>query len=386
MSESEMRAVRRSFVLDAAIAVLGAAGAILSFLAEEPHWTAIRYYTLDSNLLLLAACSVQAVFEAGILAGKRLFVPSWARLFKYVAVCLTSVTFLVVLLILMPMLGGLRVFPQAFLMHSALFHHFLCPVLGFASYVFADRAGFPDKRVTWLALAPTLLYAVVTTAMNYARLLHGPYPFLYVYEQPLWMTVLWFLLIPGFAWVLAWAVWKLALRRSKPRAAEPDALPEAKAWTEDGFLKDQDALSGYTYRTIPANNNSCGPVAAFDLRRFAGDAPDFSEVLAEMDGLHLLRIPGPTLMYVMRRYFTKYLPGWHEARGRDAAVAAAEGSRMGVFRYHEQKIPHFVAYFRSGQGCRFFNVCADEEDVTMSIRDFAERHMRGGSVRLIYWN
>ena len=163
-------------------------------------------------------------------------------------------------------------------------------------------------------------------------------------------------------------------------------LDEAGGWTADGYIKDQDCLFRYTYRTIPASGNGCGPVAAFDLRHFAGHDVQFSDVLAEMDGTHLLRVPGPTFLYVMRKYLRKYLPGWREVHGRDACLAAAEKSRMGVFRYHEQKVPHFVAYYRVGDGAfRFFNVCDGAEDAVFAMADFGAEHFIGGSVKLIYW-
>lgn len=385
LNDKQLRAVRVGFLLDAAIALLGAIGAVLSVLVSDPYVAALQYYTLDSNLLLLAACAAQAYFEARILLGKRSFVPSWMRLGKYVAVSVTTVTFFVVLLVLMPMMGGLAVLPQAFFQHSALYHHFLCPVLGFVSFVFVDHPSLPDRRVTLYALAPTLLYAAVSILLNIARVLHGPYPFLYVYEQSAWMSALWCFVICGFAWVLAWLVWKIAQRRAEPREAEPDAPAEAAAWTADGYLKDQDALSAYTYRAIPACHNGCGPVAAFNLRRYAGQDAAFEEVLAEMDGMHLLRVPGPTHMRVMRGYCGKYLPGLREVRGRDAAVAAAEASRMGIFRYLEESVPHFVSYCRSDGGYRFFNVSNGSEDVTLTIAAFAAEHLRGGDVRLLYW-
>ncbi len=372
-----------AFILDVAIVVLGAVGTVLSWRSDG--WGLFRYYTLDSNLLLLLISAVQAGYEARILLKKGLFVPSWVRVLKYAAVCVTTVTFFVVLLILVPMAGGLGALPTAFLSGSMLYHHLLCPVLGFVSLVFVDRPLLPDRRVTLWALAPTLLYAAVTIVLNYARLLHGPYPFLYVYEQPAYMSAVWCAAICGSAWVLAFLVWKLTLRFAAPRELAAAALPESAAWTADGYLRNQDALSAYTYRAIPASNNGCGPVAAFNLRRHAGHGVTFPEVLREMDDLHLLRVPGPTFLRVMRRYFTKHLPGWHETRGREAALAAAEKSAMGVFRYHEQSIPHFVAYYRADGGFRFFNVCDGKEDAVMTMAEFAAGHLLGGSVRLIWW-
>ena len=372
-----------AFCLDLAIVCLGAAGTALHF--AEYGWSMFQFYTLCSNVFLLLACAAQAWYEGRILLNRGLFVPSWARLLKYCAVCTVTVTFFVVVFVLVPLAGGFQWLPYALTDGAMLYHHTLCPLLGLASFVFVDRVSLPDKRVTLWALAPTLLYAAVATALNAAGTLYGPYPFLHVYEQPLWASALWYAAILGGAWLLAFAVWRLARRFAAPRQDVP-AVPEAWAWTADGYVRNQDALSAYVYRTIPASVNACGPVAAYNLRRYAGQDAALPDVLAEMDGMHLLRVPGPTFMHVMRRYLRKYLPGWRETRGRAAALAAAERSRMGVFRYHERRVPHFAAYVRARGGAfRFFNVSDDAEDATLTMAEFARGHLLGGSVRLICW-
>ena len=43
----------------------------------------------------------------------------------------------------------------------------------------------------------------------------GPYPFLHVYEQPVWASVLWFIAIPGGAYLIA-----LLLRFGRRRCAK----------------------------------------------------------------------------------------------------------------------------------------------------------------------
>lgn len=373
-----------SFCLDLAVVVLGILGTQLHF--SQFGWSMFQYYTLDSNVFLLLACATQAWYEGNILLGRRMFVPSWVRVLKYLSVCTVAVTFFVVLLILVPLGGGLSILVAAFTHGAMLYHHLLCPVLGVLSFIFVDRASLPDKRVTLWATLPTALYAAVSILLNAARVIRGPYPFLYVYEQPLYMSVVWCVLILALAWALAYLVWKAALRFSEPRETPDVPVLESAGWTADGYIKNQDCFSAHTYRTIPASDNSCGPVAVFNLRRREGQDVRFPDVLAEMDDLHLLRVPGPTLMYVMRGCLRKHLPGWHEIHGRSAALAAAERSRMGILRYHEQHVPHFVGYYRvEGAAFRFLNVCDGQEDVVMPMADFGAGHLRGGSVKLIYW-
>ena len=159
------------------------------------------------------------------------------------------------------------------------------------------------------------------------------------------------------------------------------------AWTKDGYIQNQDLLTGYTYRTIPAKQNCCGPVAVYNLCRHSGQELQFEELLREMDNMHLLHVPGPTLMYVMRKCLVNYLPGWKEVHGRDEAASQARRSAMGIFRYHEGRIPHFVGYDREDEtSFHFYNVCDGKEDVVMTMDEFTEGHLLGGSVKLIWWD
>ena len=312
-------------------------------------------FLLDALIVLLAAasrswggaalllCAAQLWFETAILLNRALFVPSWARLLKFCAVCAALAA---------PLLGGAA--PLS-LVGAA---------LGLAS-LFVDRSPLPDGRVTLLALAPSLLYAAARTAREPAAAAR-------------------YALALAAAWGIALVLWRLTLRFDG-EGVPGDAEPEDMAWTADGYLKDQDALSRYTYRTIPACHNGCGPVAAFNLRRFAGQEARLADVLAELDALHPVRLPGPTFHYVMRRYLRAHLPGGREARGREAALRAASRSRMGVYRYLEQRVPHYVAYIRAGDAFRFFNVSDELEDGVLSMERFGAEHLLGGDVKLIYW-
>ena len=190
--------------------------------------------------------------------------------------------------------------------------------------------------------------------------------------------------LTGAALALRRQIWLDAYRREIREKTAP--LKEADGWTADGYIKDQDHLYYYTYRTSPASGNGCGPVAAFDLRRHEGHDVRFLDVLEEMDAMHRRNVPGPTLMPVMRQYLNKYLPGGHEVHGAKVAIDAAERSRMGLLRYHEESVPHFIPYFRVADGqFRFFNVSDGQEDFTAAWADFAAEHIQGNDVKLIWW-
>ena len=195
------------------------------------------------------------------------------------------------------------------------------------------------------------------------------------------------LAILGASSALLAAAVPVVLHRLAGRSeAKRSALPETRGYTADGYIRDQDCFSAHTYRRMAASENSCGCIAAFNMRRAHGQSPSFSEVTREMDAMHLLPGPGPTHMHVLRRYLTRYLPGWRETHGRRVCLAAANSSGMGIFRYWEDFVPHFVSYIRTPEGpFRFFNVCGGAEDRVFSMEEFLDGHCTVGPVRLICW-
>ena len=372
------------FIADIAVLTVALTGVVMQFLLSHPWWGTFRTFMFYSSLLLIAASGGHALFEERILRNKGSFVPSFIHVSKYVSVCCAAVTLLASIFVLVPLSGGIRSCPELLLRSPGIFLRVLAPLAGFVSFVFIDRTALPDRRVKMLPLIPSGLYALLLIVLNMTRTIRGPYPFLLLYEQPLWLSILWFVLLFALIAAVSALIWKMILRY-EGREVPPETGKDAEAWTKDGYLKDQDALTGMTYRTIPACYNGCGPLAAFDLRKAAEQDPEIEDVFHEMDGMHLLCLPGPTFMYVMRRYFRRYLPGFIEIGGREKALLAAENSRMGMYRYHEQRVPHFVAYYRTDEGFRFFNVSDGKEDVIMTMEEFAKEHLLEGPVRLLCW-
>ena len=152
-------------------------------------------------------------------------------------------------------------------------------------------------------------------------------------------------------------------------------------FSQDGYIIDQDCFFGVHYRTIPANLNGCGWIAAYNLRKFLGHDISYDEVRQELDQMHFLRVPGPTLMCVMRKYLHKYVPQYRETVGREQAYAASCASQAGIFRYREGDEPHFVSYIRQDENqFRFFNMADDFEDCIMTMEQFVTEHCAPGTV------
>lgn len=155
----------------------------------------------------------------------------------------------------------------------------------------------------------------------------------------------------------------------------------SEGFSSDGYICDQDCFSSVRYRTMRADINGCGWIAAYNLRHFLGHDVHWEDVLRELDELHSFRVPGPTLMRIMRVYLAKYIPDYVESDGREEAIAAAKECRAGIFRYQEGHEPHFVSFIRTEDGqFRFFNVADGLEDFCADMDLFAEEHLRRGTV------
>lgn len=172
------------------------------------------YYTQDSNIFALIACVISLTFTLrALIKGKA--VPEWVTALKYMAVCCLAVTFFVVVTVLAPPYGLLG-FKIALFRGNAVFLHLLCPVIAVCSFIIFESEHELTAAQTFYALIPTVIYAMIALILNLAGTLTGPYPFLHVYEQPVYMTVIWFVLILGIAYVLALIIKLLACgRKSK---------------------------------------------------------------------------------------------------------------------------------------------------------------------------
>ncbi len=169
----------------------------------------LEYYTEDSNLFALVACAVMAGFQVRYLkSGKE--IPHSVQMFKYMAAAVLSVTFIVVLAVLSPMRGeGINGWLYMLFNKDFTFLHTLCPILTILSFVLFEKEPHLDAKSAFTATIPTLIYAIVLIILNIVGAVDGPYPFLRVMNQPLYMSFVWFIVIVGGAFFLALLLQKL---------------------------------------------------------------------------------------------------------------------------------------------------------------------------------
>ena len=189
---------------NALVVVLEVVALVLSLAGQGVE--SFLFYTQDSNYFAMAASLLFCVYAVRELRGVGKM-PGWIHTFRYMAVSCLMLTFFVVITILMPMSGENALF--MLYGNSMLYQHTICPILAvFSFFVFESRTDLPGFDVI-KALVPTLAYALMTITLNICKVIEGPYPFLMVYAQPWYASVLWCIIILGIAGFLAAAVWGL---------------------------------------------------------------------------------------------------------------------------------------------------------------------------------
>lgn len=164
------------------------------------------FYTQDSNYLTMAISLLLCIYAVREQCGKGKM-PNWLHTMRYITVSCLMLTFFVVIFVLMPAMGenALSMLYEG----SMLYQHTLCPILSVFSFLVFEIEDKLPKTDMVKALIPTLAYALVAITLNICQVIEGPYPFLMVYSQPWYVSVLWCIIILGIAGLLAFAVWVL---------------------------------------------------------------------------------------------------------------------------------------------------------------------------------
>ncbi len=213
MSKSQRRLKWIILCTNLLLAILEAVGIVLMTELYIKHnlpplgW--LQYYTQLSNIFSMAVALITAAFSARALLKNTDSVPPVVRLLKFSAACCLAETFLVTVFVLSPM-GMMGGFVPLMLQGPNLYHHLLCPLLCVLSLLILEKGEKLTLKHCVYSMIPTFIYAVVSVTFNILKLWHGPYPFLYVYEQPIYMSMLWAVTILGGAFVITLGLKTLA--------------------------------------------------------------------------------------------------------------------------------------------------------------------------------
>ncbi|MBR2990662.1 MAG: hypothetical protein IKF51_04280 [Solobacterium sp.] len=167
-----------AFWLNLLLLVLELRGLWISFSARKLK--NFVFYTQLSNLLCAFSCLLYVLFGPA----------DWVTDIRYLASCALVMTFLVTLGVLIPMGGD----PKYLLLRgNGPYHHLICPVLCFVSYLFFE--GHAGMSMVIPSMILTLIYGLIMLYLNYVRKVNGPYPFFRVHQQSVLASVIWVMVL-----------------------------------------------------------------------------------------------------------------------------------------------------------------------------------------------
>lgn len=192
-----MNKKRISFGLNILIILIEIVGFILCY--RELGVNSFVYYTLLSNLYLLIA-SLLYLFKNRIKS-------RIVDIMKFGSTLSVLITFLVVIFVL----GPNKELTYHFLLFEGanFYYHLVCPILGIITFLFFDDVRIFGFRDVLGAFTFTALYSIVIIILNIFKVIVGPYPFLRIYENPIYATLIWIVVLEGGAILLGMGLEKL---------------------------------------------------------------------------------------------------------------------------------------------------------------------------------
>ncbi len=157
------------------------------------------YYTILSNCMATVSTALLLAVQTGTGTGSAS--GTFLADFRYLSVCMMTMTCLVVIFVLLPMSKS----PderKALFAGTQFFYHLLCPVLTLVSYVLWED----HSRAWYLPAIATIVYGLVTMYFNYTGKLDGPYPFVRVRHQSRIATAVWIVVMFGVIAGIAFGV------------------------------------------------------------------------------------------------------------------------------------------------------------------------------------
>ena len=122
----------------------------------ETGFDSYKFFTTDSNILAAVSSLVMIPYEIQILRGKRSKLPHFAEVLKYIGMTSVMLTFLTVIIILLPQYNA-----AFLLLGTALYMHVAGPLAALVTFLFLETDTKITLPETLSALIPSVLYGAV---------------------------------------------------------------------------------------------------------------------------------------------------------------------------------------------------------------------------------
>lgn len=130
---------------------------------SAPGITMLKYFTVDSNILMGICAMAAAMNEWKVLTGKKQHLDSWVYTMKLVGTVGVTLTMLITIFFLTPTTAAVYGWFGSF-KNSNFFLHLLNPILSIYVFVFFEKSQTISFKHTFTGIVPMLVYSVYYVA------------------------------------------------------------------------------------------------------------------------------------------------------------------------------------------------------------------------------
>ena len=213
-----MRHIRKAFIINICIVIfeiislIWMMSGISKGMLSASSWHMLRYFTIDSNILMGIAALVAAIEEHSVINRKKAEIPGAVWILKLAATASVTLTMLVTVFFLAPKSAATAGYFALFY-NSNFFFHFFNPMLSIIVFVFFEKSDKVHFKHTFIGTIPLIFYAFyyVTEAVRHTengRVMRG-YDWYGFFMMGIKSVFIVLPLIYLIAWGICFVIWKV---------------------------------------------------------------------------------------------------------------------------------------------------------------------------------
>ena len=213
-----MKNTKIALILNSVIFAVGTLGVAFTFTGVRltgatdtvAGFSALKYYTVLSNIFMTVVSGIAAVYGILITSGKVKEMPATLYCIKLAATTCVTLTFLIVMIYLAPFNpdGFFSMFTN-----SNLLYHFVVPILAFTVFVIYEKTEIIKYRYTFISVIPTLVYGIIYSVVALSHVSDGEfipeYDWYSFFYGGTFFAIGIYIIILGISYLSAFVLWKL---------------------------------------------------------------------------------------------------------------------------------------------------------------------------------
>jgi len=139
---------------------------------EAANWTTFKWFTTDSNVIMLIISIISIVFILLKANGKIKKLPQWLKIVRLIGTAMLVLTMMVIFgfTIGSTFMPQVEMTLKGLYMGSNAFHHVVCPVVAIVAYLLFDDAKDIPLKKTLYSLIPVIAYGIFYMVMAYTHM------------------------------------------------------------------------------------------------------------------------------------------------------------------------------------------------------------------------